>query len=52
MDATIYYRLDEYEELPTDSTELKNTTWEKVLQEIKSIESHATVLWVKRTDID
>jgi hypothetical protein len=52
MNILIRYRCDEEESYCEDDTALWDTTWEAVLDEIKSIESHATVLEIQRLDID
>ena len=52
MNIKIHYSCDEEEEFCTDDTVLRDTTWAKVLAEVESIEGHATVLEITRTDLD
>lgn len=48
----IRYRLDQEEFYCTDNHEFEAQSWEAVLAEIRSIESHNTVLELRRIDID
>lgn len=52
MRLSIYFRCDQEEQYTTDDYEFEADSWEKVLDEIRSIESRNTVLSVTRLDID